>query len=293
MLPFAVPYPPEQENGYWGVPTSTIDWCEENYVVSSFVAEALNTTTNAFFMGLAVFAIYHAHNNKLETRFKLTAFGFLLVGVGLWLFHMTLRYEYQLLDELPMIYATCIPFWSIFSEFKTPRQLVAVGVGIFSAANLLTFVYLKVLKDPTLHQASYALLNAAIIYRSFTLARTHVREAHALRQLNKTMVFGVAIFGFGYLLWNLDIHLCLQVRSVRRDWGMPYGFVLEGHGWWHIFTGLGVYYYLVYQEYLRCFLTGTQSFYEFRWVWGLPVVSLINGAGLEAHKRSTAAKKQQ
>lgn len=48
MLPFAWPYPPEQKNGYWGIPTSTIDWCEENYVVSTYIAEAINTTTNAF-----------------------------------------------------------------------------------------------------------------------------------------------------------------------------------------------------------------------------------------------------
>lgn len=25
--------------GVWGVPTSTLDWCEENYVVTKYVAE--------------------------------------------------------------------------------------------------------------------------------------------------------------------------------------------------------------------------------------------------------------
>lgn len=25
--------------GYWGPPTSTLDWCEENYVVSNYIAE--------------------------------------------------------------------------------------------------------------------------------------------------------------------------------------------------------------------------------------------------------------
>lgn len=110
MLPFAWPYPPEQKNGYWGIPTSTIDWCEENYVVSKYIAEAVNTTTNSAFIILALFSIYHAIHNKLEPRFIFTAFGFLLVGIGSWLFHMTLKYHFQLLDELPMIYATCIPF---------------------------------------------------------------------------------------------------------------------------------------------------------------------------------------
>ena len=102
--------------------------------------------------------------------------------------------------------------------------------------------------------------------------------------LNRTMLTGVLIFALGYLLWNMDIHLCQYARTVRREWGMPYGFLLEGHGWWHIFTGTGVYFYLVYEEYLRCWLTGTQKFYLFEWRYFLPVVVLKDQAGLEAFR---------
>lgn len=280
MLPFAIPYPPEQDNGFWGIPTSTIDWCEENYVVSPYIAEALNTLTNSVFIALALFAIFHAYKNKLEPRFLLTGFGFMLVGIGSWLFHMTLRYHFQLLDELPMIYATCVPFWSVFSEFKSQRESILIGVGIFAAANTLTVIYLY-FKDPTIHQVSYALLNASIIFKSVRLTQDHVHDAGAKRQLHRTMLFGVAIFILGYFLWNLDIHLCTPIRALRREWGMPYGFVLEGHGWWHILTGTGVYFYVVYEEYLRCFLTGTEKFYNFKWIFGLPIVNCIDPQGLD------------
>ncbi|KAM9897872.1 hypothetical protein OXX79_006635 [Metschnikowia pulcherrima] len=290
MLPFAYPYPPEQANGFWGVPTSTIDWCEENYVVSPYIAEALNTVTNSGFMVLAIFAIVHAWKNKLEKRFILTACGFLLVGFGSWLFHMTLRYEYQLLDELPMIYATCIPFWSVFSELKDKRGSFVVGVTTFFAANLLTWVYLS-FKDPTIHQTAYGLMNAAIIVRSYRLTKHHVPDKKSAALLNRTMVTGVSIFALGYILWNMDIHLCEYARATRREWGMPYGFVLEGHGWWHLLTGTGVYFYLVYEEYLRCWLTGTQMFYSFEWAYCLPVVILKDPSGLEAF-RSLRDKKE-
>ncbi|KAK6200903.1 ceramidase [Scheffersomyces amazonensis] len=283
MLPFAIPYPPEQAIGFWGVPTSTIDWCEENYVVSDYIAEALNTVTNSIFIALATFAIYHAYRNHLEPRFLFTGFGFLLVGIGSWLFHMTLMYHFQLLDELPMIYATCIPFWSVFSEFKTKTQSILVAIGIFSAANLLTVIYLH-FRDPTIHQAAYALLNAGIILKSLSLTSKHVHDKVAKVQLYRTMTIGICIFLLGYFLWNLDIHFCTFVRGKRRDWGIPYGFVLEGHGWWHIFTGTGVYYYLVYQEYLRCFLQGTDEFFTFKWVWGLPVVFCTDSHGLKRFK---------
>ncbi|SGZ56244.1 CIC11C00000002494 [Sungouiella intermedia] len=292
MLPFAIPYPAEQEHGYWGIPTSTIDWCEENYVVSSYIAEALNTVTNSCFIALASFAIYHGYTNKLDLRFILSALGFLLVGIGLWLFHMTLKYEYQLLDELPMIYATCIPFWSVFSQSKSTKGSVIVGLSIFFAANLLTAIYLH-FKNPTIHQAAYALLNAGIIFQSARLAHNNIHDKAALKQLNRTMIFGVSIFLLGYFLWNVDIHFCPQARATRREWGIPYGFILEGHGWWHILTGTGVYFYLVYEEYLHCWLTGTNKFYSFEWKYGLPVVVLKDEAGLQAFKLAARSKKDR
>lgn len=280
MFPFAIAYPEEQALGYWGEITSTIDWCEENYVVSGFIAEYVNTITNSVFIALAGSAIFHAYQNKLEPRFIFTAFGFMLVGVGSWLFHMTLQYHFQLLDELPMIYATCIPFWSVFSEFRSGTDSLMIAIGIFMSANLLTIIYLYV-KDPTLHQAAYGFLNFLIIFKSYNLTGKYVKDAKSRSELNKTMILGVGLFLFGYFLWNLDIHLCSSVRQLRRQIGMPYGFILEGHGWWHIFTGLGVYFYLVYEEYLRCFLTQTDKFYEFRWSYGLPFVCCKDPIGLQ------------
>ncbi|EGV63487.1 alkaline ceramidase ydc1 [Yamadazyma tenuis] len=279
MWLFAIEYPQEQKLGYWGDITSTIDWCEENYVVSDYVAEFLNTTTNAVFILLALFAIYHARQNKLEWRFIFTGLGFLLVGIGSWWFHMTLKYHFQLLDELPMIYATCVPFWSVFSEFRNPKDSVMIGVGIFMGANLLTLIYVW-FKDPTLHQAAYGILNFVIIFKSFRLTEKYVSDPVARSNMHKTMSLGIGLFLLGYIFWNLDIHFCSSIRSIRRNVGIPYGFVLEGHGWWHVFTGLGVYYYLVYEEYLRCFLTKTERFYHFQWKFGLPVVYCHDKDGL-------------
>lgn len=290
MLPFAIPYPPEQSNGFWGPPTSTIDWCEENYVVSTYIAEALNTVTNSVFILLALFATYQAWKQRLEPRFIFASLGFMLVGVGLWLFHMTLQYHYQLLDELPMIYATCIPFWSVFSTFKDGRGQWVVAGGISAAAALLTAIYL-VLKDPTIHQAAYGAMNVVIILKSISLSREHVDDPRAKQVLYRMLGTGVGLFGFGYFLWNLDIHFCSFARATRRNWGMPYGFVLEGHGWWHIFTGAGVYCYIVYEEYLRCFLIGTAKYYRFTLVWGLPVVECIDVKGLEKYRLGLKRKK--
>ena len=253
-------------------------------MVSPYIAEALNTLTNSVFILLALFATVQAYKQHLEPRFILASLGFLLVGVGSWLFHMTLQYHYQLLDELPMIYATCIPFWSVFSTFKDIRGQSVVAFGITSAAGILTAIYL-ILKNPTIHQAAYGVMNAIIILKSINLTKEYVHDAKARSQLYRVMWTGILLFIFGYFLWNLDIHFCSFARATRRDWGMPYGFLLEGHGWWHIFTGAGVYCYIVYEEYLRCFLNGTAKFYEFLLVWGLPTVKCTDVVGLQSYQR--------
>lgn len=262
---FSVPYAdPRTVIEYWGTPTATIDWCEENYVVLRYVAEFINTTTNLIFMFFAVFAILRLYQNQFEWRFIVGNCGFLLVGVGLWLFHMTLLYEYQLLDELPMLYATCVPFWSILSKGFSKKGEIWAAIGVLSLAATMTIIYI-IIRDPTFHQACYAFLNIVIIWKLYMFIGTCVDSSKyqkEVSQMKGLMLKGVSLFLFGWFLWNLDIHLCLQITALKRFVGMPLGFLLEGHGWWHFFTGLGVYYYDIYLEYLRLFELGVQDNYQ-------------------------------
>lgn len=264
MFPFqiSIPYPnPEDVSSYWGLPTLTIDWCEENNVVSHYVSEFVNTITNSIFIFFAAFAIVRSYQNGFERRFIVGNCGFLLVGIGSWLFHMTLLYEFQLLDELPMLYATCVPFWSFLSRNKTKSQTLWMAGGVTVLAGTITAIYL-VIRDPTFHQVSYALLNLFIVVQSYKVIRDTIdktKYAKEISQMRTLMIKGVGFFGFGYLLWNLDIHLCVKITQLKRWVGIPYGFLLEGHGWWHFFTGLGVYHYDVFLEYLRLFELNKQD----------------------------------
>lgn len=193
------------------------------------------------------------------------------------MFHMSLLYEYQLLDELPMIYATCIPYWIMFSYGKHKTDSIKVAIQISAAAVTLTAIYLHY-RNPTIHQAAYGILNAVIILKGVHLAQTHVKDEKARKNLNRLLILGLTSFLSGYALWNLDIHLCSTWRYTRRQIGMPWGFLLEGHGWWHLLTGYGVYFYIVYLEYLGLFLKhdGSENKYDFKWDYAsfLPHIDL-------------------
>jgi len=61
----------------------------------------MTSTPKAFFAGFGVYTIL---KYRLDKRFILNHAALALVSVGSWCFHMTLLYEFQLLDELPSKY---------------------------------------------------------------------------------------------------------------------------------------------------------------------------------------------
>lgn len=243
-------------------------------------------------VALASYALFNIVTQKHDTRFIFVALGFITVGVGSWMFHMSLLYEFQLLDELPMIYATCIPYWIVFSHGQTQTQSRKIAAQITFAALALTAIYLHY-RDPTIHQAAYGILNAIIILKGVNLSYTYCNDPAARRNLNLLSALGIASFLSGYALWNLDIHLCDMWRSTRREIGIPWGFFLEGHGWWHLLTGYGVYLYVVYLEYLGLYMkqNGEENIYDLIWSYGfLPHLDIKKGVVFDKEKYSAAQK---
>lgn len=246
---------------YWGPVTASINWCEQNYAVTSYIAEFCNTTTNSVFLVLATVAIVNALRFKYERRILLTSLGYMLVGIGSWLFHMTLRYEYQLLDELPMIYTTLIMFWGMFEYKMSQRQSFALGVVTIALGVGITWYYL-VNKDPVFHEVAYALLTISILIKSWTLAYYEIEDATAIKNIKYCAVLGASSFLTGFALWGVDQWQCSNLTRIRHWMGIPWGFIFELHGWWHVLTGLGVAVFITVLTYIRIQLLGRHDEFE-------------------------------
>ncbi|CAL9732673.1 alkaline ceramidase Ydc1p [Monosporozyma unispora] len=280
-------YPEAAPSGYWGPTTALIDWCEENYVVSHYIAEWSNTLSNIMFLITASYSTYCSYRNDLEFRFILIGLMFALVGVGSWLFHMTLKFRFQLLDELPMVYATSIPAWSIFSEFnwhtwrvdgKQPSKNKQIGIfiAVFSFTTILTYLYL-VYHIVILFQVLYGILTVTVVLISGSNVY-YIKSNDPLVKKNiyTTMGLGIITFAIGFIFWQLDQLFCPIWIHIRRDYlKLPLGVLFEMHGWWHLLTGLGVYTYLVLLHYLRIFNLGKADQFSFIWRWGV-IPEIIN-----------------
>ncbi|TVY84376.1 Alkaline ceramidase [Lachnellula suecica] len=304
-------YPPARpEEGFWAPVTSTINWCEEDYYATIYSAEIVNTLTNLLFIYLGVKGIRNCWKYGHDSVFCVAFTGYLLVGSGSFAFHSTLKYPMQLVDELSMIYTAFLMCYATFSFSQSRLRRQLLGGGLLSLAVFITLYY-HYLQDPVFHQNAFALITAIVLFRSMYVMEVNIRpslkrkygtapqkstdgltkpellanarrDSRILKEMWMMVVIGLSIFLGGFGIWALDIKYCSQVRRWRREVGLPWGILLEGHGWWfvvspqslgvnaltgprHLMTGYGSYFYIVWAVWLRHCLNERQDEYVLKW----------------------------
>ncbi|KAI8081392.1 ceramidase [Halteromyces radiatus] len=257
-----------QDKYFWGPATATIDWCEENYALSPYLAEFINTTTNLSFAFLSLFGMYKSLQNGCSKSFILAHLGVLLVGFGSWCFHMTLQYEMQLLDELPMIYVGCIMVYFSVEVYSKAKYGISLVLFLMGYSAFVTYSYL-IINDPVFHQVAYALLVITIVFRSVYIVRHLDRTTYQYEHPRLVRLLKLAAAGFilAFGIWNVDNQFCSYLRHFRTTVPYALGALSQLHGWWHIGTSLGVYYFTVYVEWICKILDDTiKQKYELVWI---------------------------
>ncbi|KAK4658890.1 hypothetical protein QC762_105540 [Podospora pseudocomata] len=145
-----------------GVLESTNYFCEEDYAVSRYFAEFISTLTILAYVYYALVYIYGPGSKVLfSPRYDFMSISLLVLGIGSFAFHATLRQSMQFADELAMLGLV----WSLL------QGVLTIGTK----------------RD---------------------------------RILNWLMAF------------------CTELRSLRVKMGLPWAWVLELHGWWHVLTAV-------------------------------------------------------
>ena len=78
-------------SSFWGPVTSTTEWCEKNYVYSSYIAEFFNTVSNIPGILLALIGLVSALTQRFEKRFSVLHLSNMTLAIGSMLFHGTLQ----------------------------------------------------------------------------------------------------------------------------------------------------------------------------------------------------------
>ncbi|KAH7338217.1 ceramidase [Rhizoctonia solani] len=232
--------------GFWGNHTATIDWCENNYTHTQYIAEWYNTVSNIPFIALGLYGAYFSLTEIPSAmhrwRFAAPHFGIACVGLGSFIFHATLNWYAQvLLDEMPIIYVSSMVLYLVFAPTDGSGPL-KLKLGIASVPLIVTAVYLR-FPYPVIHQLCFAGIMLSIGYRLVGLIRNPKYNPDAIFDAKYYIVTGSFMFILAFGIWNIDNTFCDFWTMVRtRLWGNeegPIGAVTQGHAWWHLLTGLG------------------------------------------------------
>jgi dihydroceramidase len=128
------------------------------------------------------------------------------------------------------------------------------------------------------HVVTFGVMVIYIGIKTRKLVQTRVTDPGEKKRVATLMNFGALSAALAYALWNIDMHLCPTVLTLRRSVGLPFGILLELHGWWHILTAIGAYIFMVLVE----FLTTDRVLGEDPFLW--PVQSMLRAPKTEKNK---------
>ncbi|RAH75722.1 ceramidase [Aspergillus aculeatinus CBS 121060] len=236
---------------FWGPPTSHANFCEEDYTITRYIAEFINTLTNLTYILYALHGLRHLpHHPSPSFSRRIPYYG--LIGVGLCSpgFHLSLKYHTQMMDDLSMLLTTT-PLLHRVLTVNTSAQ-TSSRVALALGAALLGLAAVHVATDElVLHAVGFVGSVTVIGVRTMQLIQQRTsRGSVARRELWALVRFGAVIFHVGYAVWLVDGWACPVLRRWRAAVGVPWAFVLELHGWWHIFTGVGAYTFIAVIDHL-------------------------------------------
>jgi len=236
----------ENKAGYWGPVTSSIDWCERNYVVSFFVGEWWSTLSNSLAIVLALWGMCVAMRHGYELRFVATYANIALVGVGSVAFHGTLTHIGQQGDETPMIFSAAC--WMVVIWFMDPtyearhpglfRRCAWVAVVLCCVFACTHYVY----RGTT----SFQIFFGAMLTSSLPGVVAQWRRCTNAAALRFGRTYYLLTIVVALTLWLCDQHFCVHLHSLPGGLHNP-----QFHAWWHGIMGVHSYLgptFMVYQR---------------------------------------------
>ena len=228
--------------GLWGAPTSTLNWCETNYESSYYIAEFWNTITNLSMIIPSIYGMIHCRRQGIEPRYTYSFLTLLFIGIGSWMFHMTLRFEMQLLDELPMLFGSSYVVYCLYAaRYSWKDGGYILGILLTLNCVIVTVVYL-LYKEPIFFQIMFAI----IVAMGLIVSLHHIYNQYSTLSI-KFLALVSVISSIAFFLWNIDNTFCpqltnMRVKILRPNLLLKYLSPLtQLHGWWHLLSGYAYY----------------------------------------------------
>ena len=255
-----------------------------------------STTTNRESLHFGKIVIYGIHGLRrvspkpeggLISTLAFPYWGLIGVGVLSAWFHATLKYHSQMGDDLSMFLAVGAVLHQLlcFDATRAQRQKYT----LYILGSLIPISIYHVWADEIImHEIAFAAMIFLVSRHTRALIKKQITNEAARKKLGSMATFGISTGLFGYFLWNIDFHACGYVTQFKHWIGLPWGFLFELHGWWHIFTAIAAYVGMALTEYLVTIEEGKTGHAQEGFVWPVRTVlreiDAIERKGVEGKK---------
>ena len=265
--------------GFWEPHTSSVDFCEANYLHFNHVVEWHNAWSSLF--GLSSFGLIGIiyNNPTKEIRTFLAYLILVLIGLGSTGLHGSLHWIFQSSDELPMLYVCNVLNFS-FMEHDAPQgkpnyPMLPYLLALWSI--LQTVFYYRFQHIYIIFLLVYTVGVVIILFNVYRIVveRGH-RRGPISRKLGFTGVFSFCCVGFP--VWVLDMHYCHAVLNIADTLlpGLWKG--MTPHVLWHFASGFGC--YCAAACLTACRLEELKIPFQLEYMFGIvPITTVIKGKG--------------
>ena len=248
---------------------STIRWCEATnaYKYSNYIAEFYNALTGLC-LCLSVILFYF-NNKKRYKLYKLKKSLILLftVGIGTVLFHSTLLYVFQMMDEIPMLLLIS-EYVDILSELSNNGNKFDSLTIYYICGFIFVVGFFNDFLQVLIFQSVFSYFVIMAIYDMYTISNAiehysyrlsvkkdnfeeaflynYIKKRSLLNLKNKICTIkklkkklqsyqhiGIYILLSSITVWYIDKNYCTYVNYIG----------VNGHAVWHILTSIGLYYF--------------------------------------------------
>ncbi|CAO0790035.1 unnamed protein product [Mucor circinelloides] len=219
-----------QPAGYWGPVTSSVDWCEENYTHSYYIAEFWNTISSLAMVALGFLGVA-LHHKSLGWRLSASYLLIVVVGIGSVLFHATLQFEHQMWDEVPMVWCACQLLWVLLDEHGYKGIGYTMCISIYCAFATYVTSMNKGTTQFFMFQTSFGLVMWTDLYFVYQLYK-NVKNEQVTRLFHQGCKFLALALG----VWLFDSNFCFVYDHVPNP---------QLHAWWHVLMCTSLHYFFV------------------------------------------------
>ncbi|CAB9520223.1 Alkaline ceramidase [Seminavis robusta] len=235
---------------FWEPHSSSIDFCETNYLHFDTIVEFHNTWSSL--LGIASLGLIGAiWNNPTGEKRTVLAYSILgLIGVGSTGLHLSLHWIFQASDELPMLYMNnCISFmvFEVRAPFGKPKYPWLPY--LFALITIIhTVVYYRFRDRYVIFFFVYAGGVFTLLYQGYNLilGRDKHKRGHVAWYFASRSVVTFCLVAFP--VWVLDMHYCNFILDIVDNNNtamdgllLPLLRGITPHVLWHFCAAFGTY----------------------------------------------------